>query len=314
MQDKHLIVIMDSIEEIKPSKDSSFAMLLAAKQRGIPSFYLKQEQLTRQTDGVYGWMQRIDVFDQAENYHQLSDPIKHRFDQGDVVLMRKDPPVDAAFMATTWLLDLIQAQGAKVVNNPQGLRDMNEKLQALRFPELIPPTLISRLSDDIEAFVLEHKNCVIKPLDGMGGRGIFRLRHDDDNRRSIISSVTEAGQSHAMVQTYLPAIADGDKRILLVDGTPMPHCLARIPSGTDFRGNLAAGGRGEVRPLSDSDRHIGQTVGKVMREHGMRFVGIDVIGDRLTEVNVTSPTCIREIHAATGCDIAGIFLDAVFNT
>lgn len=314
MEDKRLIIIMDSIEEIKPSKDSSFAMLLAAKKRGIPSFYLKQEQLTRQTDGVHGWMQAIDVFDESKNYHVVSETIKHRFGEGDVVLMRKDPPVDAAFIATTWLLDLIKQQGAKVINNPQGLRDMNEKLEALQFPEFIPPTIISRLSTDIEAFVQIHKNCVIKPLDGMGGQGIFRLRHNDDNRRSIISSVTQSGHAHAMVQTYLPAIAEGDKRILLVDGEPMPHCLARIPSGADFRGNLAAGGRGEVRPISSSDRHIGETVGKIMHEQGMRFVGIDVIGDKLTEVNVTSPTCIREIHAATGCDIAGIFLDAVFSS
>ena len=225
--------------------------------------------------------------------------------------MRTYPPVVSEYSHETQVLGLAQAAGALVVNDPQGLRDCNEKLAALQFPECCPPTLVSRDAAALKAFVGEHGQAVLKPLDGMGGRSIFRAAAGEPNLNVILETLTDGGRSLAMAQRYLPEIATGDKRILLVDGEPVDYCLARIPQGDEFRGNLAAGGRGEARPLTDRDRWIAARVGQEMKRRGMLFVGLDVIGDWLTEVNVTSPTCIREIDKAYGLNIAGLLFDAI---
>jgi len=227
------------------------------------------------------------------------------------VLMRTDPPVDADYLHDTHILSLAQSEGVLVVNDPQGLRDLNEKLAALLFPQCCPPTLISRNAAELRAFVAEQGHCVLKPLDGMGGRSIFQARAGDANLNVILETLTENGQHLALAQRYLPEIRDGDKRILLVDGEPMPYCLARIPQGDEFRGNLAAGGRGEGRPLSERDRWIAAQVGPELKRRGMMFVGLDVIGDYLTEVNVTSPTCVRELDHEFGLNIAATLFDAI---
>ncbi|MCB1561820.1 MAG: glutathione synthase, partial [Xanthomonadales bacterium] len=226
-------------------------------------------------------------------------------------LMRKDPPVDSAFLYDTLILEQAEQAGVLVVNRAAGLRDLNEKLAALRFPQCCPPTRVSRRMDELAAFVADHGDCVIKPLDGMGGRSIFRARTGDDNLKVILETLTDGGRRQAMIQRYIPEITQGDKRILLIDGEPVSHLLARIPQGGDFRGNLAAGGRGEVRELDDRDRWIAAEVGPEMRRRGMLFVGLDVIGGYLTEVNVTSPTCIREIDAGAGLNIAGLLFDRI---
>ena len=225
--------------------------------------------------------------------------------------MRTDPPVDSEYIHDTQVLGIAQSAGALVVNDPQGLRDYNEKLGALHFPECCPPTLVSRDAAALKAFVGEHGAAVLKPLDGMGGRSIFRAAAGDPNLNVILETLTSGGRQLAMAQRWLPEIAQGDKRILLVDGVPVDYCLARIPQGDEFRGNLAAGGRGEGRPLSERDRWIAARVGPEMQRRGMLFVGLDVIGDWLTEVNVTSPTCIRELDAQFGLNIAGLLFDAI---
>jgi len=228
-----------------------------------------------------------------------------------VILMRTDPPVDANYLHDSIILSMAQADGVLVANDPQGLRDLNEKLAAMLFPQCCPPTLVSREAAILRAFIAEHGHCVLKPLDGMGGRSIFQIRDGDPNTNVILETLTDSGRHQAMAQRYLPEIRDGDKRILLIDGEPVPYCLARIPQGNEFRGNLAAGGRGEGRPLSDRDRWIAAQVGPEMRRRGMLFVGLDVIGDYLTEVNVTSPTCARELDQLYGLNIAGLLFDAI---
>jgi len=253
----------------------------------------------------------LTVREDPAGWFTLGTFASREFTAGDVVLMRKDPPVDADFIHDTQILSLAQRQGAQIVNDPQGLRDMNEKLAALSFPQCIPPTVVSRDAGILKAFVGEHGDAVLKPLDGMGGRSIFRVHAGDANVNVILETLTDGGRHLAMAQQYLPDIVAGDKRILLIDGKPVDYCLARIPQGDEFRGNLAAGGRGEARPLSARDRWIAGEVGPDMLRRGMRFVGLDVIGDYLTEVNVTSPTCIREIDAQCGLNIAGLLFDAI---
>jgi glutathione synthase len=256
-------------------------------------------------------LSELKVRDDAATFYELGQPSLIALDSSHVVLMRTDPPVDADYLHDTQILGLAQRAGALVVNDPQGLRDMNEKLAALEFPQCCPPTLVSRDAGALKAFVAEHGEVVLKPLDGMGGRSIFRTRHGDPNVNVILETLTGNGRHLAMAQRYLPDIAQGDKRILLVDGVPVDYCLARIPQGDEFRGNLAAGGRGEGRPLSKRDRWIAAQVGPEMQRRGMLFVGLDVIGDYLTEVNVTSPTCIRELDAQFGLNIAGMLFDAI---
>ena len=253
----------------------------------------------------------LHVRDVPGDHFSLADWTELEFGPGQVVLMRTDPPVDANYLHDTQVLAMAQRQGALVVNDPQGLRDFNEKLAALLFPQCCPPTLVSRDAAALKDFVVGHGEAVLKPLDGMGGRSIFRARAGEANLNVILETLTQGGLSLAMAQRYLPEIRDGDKRILLVDGEPVDYCLARIPQGDEFRGNLAAGGRGEGRPLSERDRWIATQVGPEMKRRGMLFVGLDVIGDYLTEVNVTSPTCIRELDAQYGLNIAGALFDRI---
>ena len=307
----NVVVVMDPIEAIKIAKDSTFAMLLEAQNRGYALQYVVPGGLGMVGGVAHARLKPLRVRDDPAGWHELG-PVSHRaLDAGDIVLMRKDPPVDADYIHDTQVLGFAQRQGARVVNDPQGLRDMNEKLAALEFPQCCPPTLVSRDAAGLKAFVAEHGEAVLKPLDGMGGRSIFRARAGDANLNVILETLTGGGRHFAMAQRYLPEIVDGDKRILLIDGVPVDYCLARIPQGDEFRGNLAAGGRGEGRPLTARDRWIAAQVGPEVARRGMRFVGLDVIGDWLTEVNVTSPTCIRELDAQFGLNIAGRLFDAL---
>ncbi|MDE2406671.1 MAG: glutathione synthase [Xanthomonadaceae bacterium] len=306
-----VVVVMDPIATIKTSKDSTFAMLLEAQRRGHRLHYVRPGGLGVQQGQAVAISAPLQVRDQATDHYTLGEWATRPFGPDHVVLMRTDPPVDANYWHDTQILGLAQRQGARVVNDPQGLRDFNEKLAALLFPQCCPPTLVSRDSKALKAFVIEHGDAVLKPLDGMGGRSIFRSHAGDPNLNVILETLTEGGRQLAMVQRYLPEIVHGDKRILLVDGEPVDYCLARIPQGDEFRGNLAAGGRGEGRPLTARDRWIAAQVGPSLRQRGMLFVGLDVIGDYLTEVNVTSPTCIRELDAQFGLNIAGQLFDRI---
>jgi glutathione synthase len=299
-----IAVVMDPIGEITPKKDSTFAMLLEGQARGHRMLYVVPGSLGIAQARATALVSELTVVDRPVDWFTLAPPQTIALGELDAVLMRKDPPVDPTFIHDTHVLSLAAQQGARVFNDPQGLRDMNEKLFALNFPELCPPTLVSRRADALLEFIEEHGDCVLKPLDGMGGRSIFRARTGDDNLTVILETLTDRGREQALVQTFLPQISEGDKRILLVDGEPMPYVLARIPTGRDFRGNLATGGRGEARPISDSDRRIAEAVAPEMVRRGMIFVGLDIIGEHLTEVNVTSPTCIREIDAQCGTRIA----------
>jgi glutathione synthase len=304
-------VVMDPIGGIKIGKDTSFAMLLEAQRRGHRLHYVSPGGLWLDGSRPMARLAALEVRDDPADWHRLGPAEARPLGEMDVVLMRTDPPVDANYLHDTHILSLAQAEGVLVLNDPRGLRDLNEKLGALLFPQCCPPTRVSRHAADLRAFVAEHGEAVLKPLDGMGGRSIFRVRTGDPNLNVILETLTDGGRELALAQKFLPEIKEGDKRILLVDGEPVPYCLARIPQGDEFRGNLAAGGRGEGRPLSERDRWIAAQVGPELRRRGMLFVGLDVIGDWLTEVNVTSPTCVRELDAQFGLNIAGQLFDAI---
>jgi len=306
-----IVVVMDPIGSIKIAKDSTFAMLLEAQKRGHRLLYVLPGGLFVEDGAAQARVAPLSVREDPAQWFDLEPPSQIALGRDHVVLMRKDPPVDGNYLHDTQILGLAQRAGALVVNDPRGLRDMNEKLTALEFPQCCPPTLVSRDASALKAFIAKHGEAVLKTLDGMGGRSIFRARHGDPNTNVILETLTENGQHLAMAQRYIPEITEGDKRILLVDGVPVDYCLARIPQGDEFRGNLAAGGRGEGRPLSERDRWIAAQVGPEMKARGMLFVGLDVIGDYLTEVNVTSPTCIRELDAQFGLNIAGLLFDAI---
>lgn len=302
-------VIMDPIDTIHIAKDSSFAMMLAAQRRGWRIMYLQPGDLRWQNGRVWARYCEIRVQDDPTGWWTVRDKADVPLTTLDMVLMRKDPPVDQEYLYTTHLLALAEAEGLLVVNRPQALRDLNEKLAIAAFPDLAPATLVTRTLEDVRTFLEEHREGVLKPLDGMGGQGVFRVRAGDPNLTVIVETLTRQGRRWLMAQRYLPAIREGDKRILVIDGEPVPYALARIPRGDDHRGNLAAGGHGEARPLGPRDRQIAERVGPWLRERGVWFAGIDVIGDSLTEINVTSPTCIRELDKAFGLDIAGQLLD-----
>ncbi|GAB2501737.1 glutathione synthase [Lysobacter humi (ex Lee et al. 2017)] len=306
-----IVVVMDPIASIKIAKDSTFAMLLEAQRRGHRLLYVAPGGLGIAHGRATARVASLNVADNASGWFELGDASHVELGAGHVVLMRKDPPVDEQYIHDTQILGIAQRAGALVVNDPQGLRDYNEKLAALLFPECCPPTLVSRDPGELKRFVGEHGQAVLKPLDGMGGRSIFRAQAGEANLNVILETLTDGGVRQTMAQRYIPEITDGDKRILLVDGVPVDFCLARIPQGDEFRGNLAAGGRGEGRPLTEHDRWIAAQVGPEMKARGMVFVGLDVIGGYLTEVNVTSPTCIRELDAQFGLNIAGLLFDAI---
>ena len=304
-------VVMDPINAINTAKDSTFAMLLEAQRRSHGLHYIKPRSLSVRNGQAWALMANLKVTDSRENWFELDEFEARPLTDVQVVLMRTDPPVDSHYLHDSQILSLAQKDGVLIVNDPQGLRDLNEKLAALLFPQCCPETLVSRDNTELKAFVQAHGEAVLKPLDGMGGRSIFRATSHDPNLNVILETLTDGGHSLTMAQRYIPEITEGDKRILMIEGEPVPYCLARIPQGNEFRGNLAAGGRGEGRPLSDRDRWIAAQVGPELKKRGMIFVGLDVIGDYLTEVNVTSPTCIREMDKQFGLNIAGQLFDAI---
>ncbi len=304
-------IVMDPISGISYKKDSSLAMLLAAQARGWSLFYMEQHDLYQVAGVAKARMRPLKVFADPQHWFELGDEADAPLTELDVILMRKDPPFDMEFVYSTYLLEQAERAGVLIVNRPQSLRDCNEKLFATQFPHCTPPTLVSRRADILREFAKEHRDIILKPLDGMGGTSIFRHREGDPNLSVILETLTNLGQQQIMAQAYLPAIKDGDKRILMINGEPVPYCLARIPAAGETRGNLAAGGRGEARPLTDRDRWIAAQVGPTLREKGLLFVGLDVIGDYLTEINVTSPTCIREIDNAYNTGIGEQLMAAI---
>jgi glutathione synthase len=303
-------VVMDPIGSIKPYKDTTLALMLAAQARGWTLLYFELSDLWLRDGAAYGYSRPVKVWDDGKKWHELGAPQILPLGDLDVILMRKDPPFDMAYISATYILERAEDSGALVVNKPRALRDANEKAFISWFPACTPPTLITNNIRELRTFHQEEGDIVVKPLDGMGGMSIFRVNRDDPNASVIYETLTHEGR-YCMAQRYLPEIRDGDKRILMIDGEPMSHCLARIPQEGETRGNLAAGGRGETRPLTDRDRWIASQVGPKLREMGLVFVGLDVIGDFLTEINVTSPTCAREITRDSGVDIAGRAIEAI---
>jgi glutathione synthase len=307
-----LVVVMDPIEAIKPAKDSTLAILLAAQARGWELFYAEQKDLYLRDGVAFARLAPLKVFDDLKSWYARSDAAPGRLGDYDVILMRKDPPFDTEYIYSTYILERAQIQGALVFNRPQGLRDMNEKVYTAWFPECCAPTLISRDMHDMSEFLREHGKAVCKPLDGMGGRSIFVLEQGDKNRNVVFETLTDYGTRYAIVQRYLPEIVTaGDCRVILVDGEPVPFALQRMPDADDHRGNLAAGARAESRPLNDRDRWLCSVIGPKLKAAGMIFVGLDVIGDFVTEINVTSPTGIRELDRKHGVDIGGTLVGAI---
>ena len=311
MTQYRLGIVMDSISAINIKKDSSFAMLLAAQAKGWMLFYMEQHDLFLSHGTVSATIKQLQVVDDADQWYQLGKTETIALSDLDVILMRKDPPFDMEYIYSTYLLEQAQAAGVLVVNNPQSLRDANEKLFTAWFPECCPDTLVTRQSHLLRDFQKNHGDIILKPLDGMGGASIFRVKQGDPNTSVIIETLTEYGQKSIMAQKFIPDIADGDKRILMINGEPVPYALARVPAKGETRGNLAAGGRAEGRLLTDRDRWICQQVGPKLREKGLIFVGLDVIGDYLTEINVTSPTCIKELDTQFDLNIAGDLMDCI---
>jgi glutathione synthase len=311
-QPVRLGVVMDPIGVIKPYKDSTLAMMLAAQARGWQLSYLEQRHLWLRDGVAWGRLHPVTVRDDPKDWYTLGEPVVERLGSLDAILMRKDPPFDTEYIYSTYILDRAAEQGALVVNGPQGLRDMNEKVYTAWFPQCCAPTLITRDMDDMHAFLREHGRIVCKPLHGMGGKSIFVIDLGDKNANVVFETLTDYGSHYAIVQRYLPEIVEtGDSRVILVDGEPIPYALARIPSAADNRGNLAAGAKGVGRELNDRDRWLCAQIGPRLRERGMLFVGLDVIGGYVTEINVTSPTGIRELDQQFGIDIGGKLMDAI---
>lgn len=304
-------IVMDPIESITPYKDSSLAMLLEAARRNAEIHYFQQQNLRLLSGKALGRSQRLTVRDDNDDWYELGDSLEIELGSLDAILMRKDPPFDMEYVYTTYILDRAREAGALIVNHPRALRDMNEKAYTAWFPQCTPATLITRSMDDMRAFLAEHRKIVAKPLDGMGGKSIFAIEKGDKNANVIFETLTDDGRKFAMAQVFVPEIKAGDKRILLINGEPVPYSLARIPSGDDHRGNLVMGAKGIGQELSAADREICETVGPVLRDAGVLFAGIDVIGDYLTEVNVTSPTGIRELDRQYDLNIAGQLFDAI---
>ena len=304
-------VVMDPIASINYKKDTTLALLWAAQDRGWHLFYMEQSDLVLQDGEPRARMRSLRVHRDPQHWYDLGEPQIGLLADLDVVLMRKDPPFDNEYIYSTYILEAAEKLGVLIANQPQSLRDCNEKMFATQFPQCCPPLLVSRDKNLLKEFHRAHGDVIFKPLDGMGGSSIFRARADDPNLNVIIEMLTNHGRHTIMAQKYIPAIADGDKRILMIDGEPVPYCLARVPMAGESRGNLAAGGTGRPQPLSERDRWIAAQVGPALRERGLLFVGLDVIGDYLTEINVTSPTCAREIDAQYNTDIAGKLMDCI---
>ncbi|HWM27162.1 MAG TPA: glutathione synthase [Woeseiaceae bacterium] len=304
-------VVMDPIESITPKKDSTLAMLLEAGQRGAEIHYMQQRDLRLVAGEAFGRSRIVVVKDSLDDWFEFGASADIPLAEIDVILMRKDPPFDMEYIYSSYILERAELGGALVVNKPQSLRDMNEKAYTAWFSDCAPLTLVTRSIADMKQFLGQHHRIVVKPLDGMGGRSIFVVAEGDNNANVIFETLTDNGRRFAVAQVFIPEIAEGDKRILLVAGEPIPYALARIPSKGDNRGNLVMGAVGEGRELSERDRFICSRVGPVLKERGIMFAGIDVIGDYLTEINVTSPTGIRELDAKFGLNIAGQLFDAM---
>lgn len=304
-------IVMDPIKDINYEKDSSLAMLWAAKKRGWNLIYMEMGDLFLENGVARARMRPLEVFHNPADFFALGEAIDRDMAELDVILMRKDPPFDNEFLYSTYILERAEAAGSLVVNRPQSLRDFNEKVFATQFPQCCPPVLVSRDMERLKNFHIQHDDVIFKPLDGMGGMSIFRAKKDDPNVNVILETLTQHGQQQIMAQRFIPEISAGDKRILLVDGEPMPYGLARIPSQGESRGNLAAGGRAEGVELTERDRWICQQVAPKLKESGLLFVGLDVIGDYLTEINVTSPTCIRQLDEMFDLDIGDKLMDCI---
>lgn len=311
MADYRVGVIMDPIDHIKPKKDTTLALMLEAQRRGCELHYMEQSDLLMRDGQVFASRRLVEVRDDPKHWFVFRGEAFGPLAELDVILMRKDPPVDQEYLYTTYLLERAEHAGVLVVNRPQALREVNEKLYTAWFGLCTPPTLVTSSDRHIRAFLDEHGDIILKPLDMMGGASVFRLREGDPNLGVVIETLTRHQARPIMAQRYIPDIVHGDKRILMIDGEPVSHALARIPAAGETRGNLAAGGRGEGRELTDRDRWIAGQVGPTLREKGLLFVGLDVIGDYLTEINVTSPTCARELDALYGLNIAGQVFDAI---
>uniref|UniRef100_A0A486XYM2 Glutathione synthetase n=1 Tax=Rheinheimera sp. BAL341 TaxID=1708203 RepID=A0A486XYM2_9GAMM len=304
-------IVMDPISAINIKKDSSFAMLLQAQQRGYQIHYMEMADLYLLQGQARAATKLLTVKEDPAGWYQFGSEQDIALSELDVILMRKDPPFDTEYIYATYMLERAEDEGTLIVNKPQSLRDANEKLYTSWFSQHTPKTLVSRDAKRLKAFYQAEQDVILKPLDGMGGASIFRLKPDDANVSVIIETLTEHGSRYAMAQRFIPQISDGDKRILVVNGKPVPYCLARIPASGETRGNLAAGGRGEARALSESDWAIANAVAPTLKAKGLIFVGLDVIGDKLTEINVTSPTCIREIEAAFPISITAMLFDEI---
>ena len=302
-------VVMDPIEGINFKKDSTLAMLLEAQSRGWKLYYMEQADLYIAHDVARANMKKLKVFNDADNWFQLNAAEDLPLDSLDAILMRKDPPFDMNYIYSTYILEKAEEKGTIIINKAQSLRDANEKLFTNNFSQCMPPTLVSSQAEHIKAFYKEHKDIILKPLDGMGGASVFRIKEGDSNLGVIIETLTEYGTKLTMAQRFIPEIKKGDKRILLINGVPVPYALARIPAKGETRANLAAGGEGVGIELTDRDRWICEQVAPLLKEKGLIFVGIDVIGDYLTEVNVTSPTCIRELDKQYNINISAILMD-----
>ncbi|HRO54466.1 MAG TPA: glutathione synthase [Alicycliphilus sp.] len=308
----NLLFIADPVEHFKIYKDTTFAMMREAQRRGHALAVSEPRHMHWERGGrVVARVRDITLTGHAQDWFIAGEPREVALAEYDAVLMRKDPPFDSEYFYATHLLEQAEREGARVFNKPRALRDHPEKLAILEFPQFIGPTLVTRDAQDIRRFHAEHGDIILKPLDGMGGMGIFRVGPDGMNLGSIIETLNRDGSQSVMVQKFLPEITEGDKRVLIIGGKPVPYCLARIPQGSEVRGNLAAGGLGVARALSARDREIGEALGPLLQQRGLLLAGVDVIGDCITEINVTSPTCFQEIFDQTGCDVAALFVDAL---
>jgi glutathione synthase len=306
-----ILFIADPLDSFKLAKDSTYAMMVEAAKRGHELYFTPQEGLMWKGGRVLGECSRISLTGATQSWYRVEAAGEPPLAEFDAVLMRKDPPFDVEYVASTWLLELAKAQGAKVFNDPRAVRDHSEKLAIARYAEFTVPTLVTRVDAQVHEFIDAQGDVVLKPLDGMGGASIFRVTAGDPNRNVIVETLLRDGAKSVMAQRYIPEIRDGDKRILVIAGKPVPHCLARIPKPGETRGNLAAGGTGVARSLTKRDLEIANALGPELAGQGLLLVGLDVIGDWLTEINVTSPTCFREITDQTGFNVAGMFLDAL---
>lgn len=307
-----ILFVADPLESFQTYKDTTFAMMREAQRRGHSIVACEPRQLSWQRGGkVVAHVRHIQLTGDAQQWFETTQEGLAELAGFDAILMRKDPPFDSEYFYSTHLLEQAEREGAKVFNKPRALRDHPEKLAILEFPQFIGPTLVTRSAQDIRAFHEEHQDIILKPLDGMGGMGIFRVGADGRNLGSIIETLNQGGASSVMVQKFLPEITQGDKRVLVIGGKPVPYCLARIPQGNEVRGNLAAGGKGVAQPLSEHDKAMAEEIGPILMKRGLLLAGVDVIGQCITEINVTSPTCFQEIYDQTGCDVASLFVDAL---